>query len=338
MRRRRYRFSRSVLRRVYDEIRAGQDNWHAPLAVIQLYCLIAVSVLVPYVLQPFVDWRLSYFLISLPTLGCWQRACATLLHESSKSHASLAKNSVVNFVCGTLLSGYLVLQSWTAYSLSHLLHHVHLGDDEQDPDLAFQLIWGTYNPQKPWWFAIKYLITPPLWVPPIKLYDLVVNRLFAKPKTLLEFLEQLLSLAYFISICAILIWIGWGWQLLWFWIVPLAYSFPLVNYYNELFEHYPYVGDSDLDVHMTRNRWVGPFLGFFTCMFNENMHQTHHLFPTCPFWVLPKIHEILLEDPEYRKSQTRDVGLLFPTVKGIPSIIGNILLNVGRRRSDRRAA
>lgn len=207
-RRRGYRFSPSISDRVYCVIYQRQDNCHAPLALMLIYLLVAVTTMTPYLMEPWLNWWVTYVIFTLPAMGCWQRACATLLHESSSSHASLAKNQLVIFFGGTVGSGDLVLQSWTAYR--HLLHHIFLGDRKRDPDLAFQLIWGTYNPQKPWWFAIKYLITPPIWVPPIKLFDLLINRLLVKPKSSLDFVEQCLSIAYFAMICCCLIWLGLG--------------------------------------------------------------------------------------------------------------------------------
>ena len=255
---------------------------------------------------------------------------ATITHEGS--HFNLAANRVVNFLGATVCSGYAILQSFCAYLKSHLAHHLFLGSADRDPDFKFQKEDGTYDETSRLRFALKYLLAPLFLVKtPRKIVDLVRYRLLARPTNGREWWDQIGSLGFFSTGISLFVWSGYGWEFLLFWIVPLLTTFPIVNYYNELLEHFPYAGESNVDILMSRNRWTDPVTRFFTGMFNEHMHQTHHLFPHCPFWALPKIHLILMEDPVYAATQHRDVGLFLPVIGGIPTILSNILASVAKR-------
>jgi fatty acid desaturase len=116
-----------------------------------------------------------------------------------------------------------------------------------------------------------------------------------------------------------------------FWLVPLVTIFPVVNWYNEFFEHYPFVATGTTDIEMSRNRWPGLVARILTCQLNEHLHQVHHLKPRVPFWNLPAAHETQLEDTTYRRLKMREVGLVLPVVSGIPSVVLNIVRLAGRR-------
>jgi fatty acid desaturase len=274
-----------------------------------------------HLLAPVVGWWPAYVAL-VAAMGCWQRALATLLHESG--HRRLARNRVLNRVCGTYLSGYLIFQGWEAYKASHVdAHHTHLGDPDRDPDLAFQLAQGTYAAHSPVGFAWRFLVAPLLLLKaPAKLVDLFRTRFLAADEPAGEKARKFATVATVFGLLAAL---GFGTEVLLYWLVPFVTAFPVVGWYLELFEHYPYAADSDTDLYMSRNRWTGWAGKLFLGVFNENYHQTHHLYPQCPFWRLPELHRVLMDDAEYRASQFREIGLLVPVVGGVPSIVSGLL-------------
>ena len=125
---------------------------------------------------------------------------------------------------------------------------------------------------------------------------------------------------------------GFGIEFLLFWVVPFVTIFPIVNWYLELFEHYLYVGREDLDVRMTRNRWLGFPFNWPLGILNENYHATHHLCPQVPWFNIPRAHRVLMQDTVYREAQCREAGLILPVIEGVPSIISAVL--EGNPRSE----
>lgn len=317
-RRRRHRFSAEILRRVKEK--CVLDNWHVILALLYIWALIAATVSAPYLLEPWLNsW--AVYLVCVVLMGFWMRGLSTLLHEGA--HHVLAKNTVLNFVAATFASGYLILHAFVPYRKSHLDHHINLGDETKDPDLMFLVAQGLYSTKSKAAFIWKFLISPLFMVrTPAKVADLFRHRFFAKQE---PFAEKLGKAIYLAIIITVLFYLGLGSAFFWMWVVPLITTFPLVAWFVELMEHYPLAKESDIDLYMTRNRWTDPLTKAAIGMFNENYHQTHHLFPQCPFWRLPEVHEILMEDEEYRRTQFREVGFILSIIEGTPSIIGSIV-------------
>lgn len=321
----RHRFTNSINGKIKGLY--ALDNWHGPLALAMIYAVMAASILAPRALAPILGWWPVY-VASVVVIGCMMRALATVLHESS--HKILARSRWLNHFLGTFCSGYLIVQSWHPYFVSHVLgHHARLGDEDHDPDYRFHLRQGLYETTSPVRFALLNFVAPLFLIKtPAKVLDLLRNRFFAgdEPRR-----ERIVKLAYIGSVVGLISAAGYGEQLVLFWIVPLVTVFPTVNWYNEFFEHYPFVHIHDIDIHMSRNRWPGPVAKFLTCLLNENFHQVHHLKPGVPFWNLPKAHQVLMEDETYRRLQQREIGLVIPIVAGIPSVVMNIVGLMGRR-------
>lgn len=334
-RRLRHSFNEKIKRRVKGECQL--DNWHGILAVLQIYLLIGFSAGMPYLLSKFtgnlvppaVVWWASYF-VAVILIGCWQRALATIVHESM--HKTITKSIRLGKFLGTFCSGYLIAQGWTAYNNSHGPHHRDLGDDDHDKDLAYHISEGLYDPQSALMFVTRNLVSPLLlFKTPSKIADLIRNRLLAADEPWVERVSKFGFIAVVTGSFAVA---GLGTEFCLFWLVPLVTTFPIVNWYIELCEHFPLVKESNIDIYMSRNRWTGSVGKFLTGQLNENYHQVHHLVPGCPFWKLPKVHSILMDDPVYRETQTRELGLVIPVLRGTPSIIMSLVDKVRRRAWD----
>ena len=71
---------------------------------------------------------------------------------------------------------------------------------------------------------------------------------------------------------------------------------------------------------MSRNRFSHWIERFLCNTHNEHYHLIHHLYPTIPFWNLPKAHRILLEDPEYARLNSKKGGIFVSKNKN-PSLV-----------------
>lgn len=319
---RRHRFADWIERAIHDCYEL--DNWHGPVALAADWLLIALFIAGPYLVAPLfapthsdVAWWLIYATISVPCIGVRMRALATLLHESA--HHILARHPTLNFVLGTFGSGYLIFQGWHTYHRTHVQnHHGRFGDEDHDPDYQFQLTQGNYAPQSRRTFIRKNLVAPLLFLKtPAKIVDLFRNRFFSQDEPLHE---RLVKGGYVVALSAFLLGVGLGRELVLFWVAPYVLVFPIVNWYIELFEHYPLM-QADLDLEMSRNRWTGGLGKFFQGMHHENLHLVHHLRPRVPFWHLPRVHLLMMHDAAYRAAQHEEQGILCPMLPGTRTIV-----------------
>lgn len=286
------------------------DNWHCWLAIAENYLIIAFAV--------FISVKLSWYLfpISLLLVGSRQRALATVLHESA--HSAFAKNKTLNYVMGTFLSGYLIIQTMSSYKQSHVSkHHARFGEDEEDPDYQYAIQNDLYSNRSLCELFNKNFIYPMLLTKvPSYMKSLLQDRLGDLKRN--DKKEFLAFTAFWVIILALTILTGTFHYFLLFWVLPYLTTFNVIGWYIELSEHYPLM-QKDNTLHMTRNRHSHPVEKFLTGMHNENYHLIHHLFPTIPYWNLPKAHEILMRDENYRRLD-QDSGGIFLSKDGRPSL------------------
>jgi fatty acid desaturase len=308
-----YKFSLEIHKNL--KLLTKLDNWHALLALLENYTIILSSILITCYLSG------CFYPLALLLIGSRQRALATLLHESA--HGTLARNRFLNQMLGTFGSGYLIFQQMTAYKKTHCLnHHGHLGNPGYDPDFKFYLSEGLYEPISPSSFLLRYIIQPLLLLRvPVYLIYLIRHRLFAKEN---DRRESLLLLGYWAAIVGLSVWLGFWDKLILFWFIPYLTIFQVLGWFIELSEHYPLLGNSNIDLYLSRNRFSPWCEAFFTSIHNENFHLVHHLLPNVPFWNQPKAHKILMTDPNYR-SQNELTGGIFFSHKHHPSVLSHIL-------------
>ena len=138
---RRYRFSKEIIRAVWDSARL--DNWHGPLELVEHWFVILVFVSLSLWAWQELSLALALlvYLVAVFCIGGRQRALAGVLHQAC--HGTLMSNPGLARLIGTLFAGYLVLQSFTAYRSSHMRgHHAQLGNPQRDPDYAQYQAYG----------------------------------------------------------------------------------------------------------------------------------------------------------------------------------------------------
>ncbi len=94
---------------------------------------------------------------------------------------------------------------------------------------------------------------------------------------------------------------GWGPAWAYFgllWVIPLFTTFPLFMILRQWVQH----GNADRGRYTnTRVFLVGPLVRYAVFPFGMDYHLPHHLMASVPHYNLPKLHEIMLRDPEYRE-------------------------------------
>jgi fatty acid desaturase len=94
---------------------------------------------------------------------------------------------------------------------------------------------------------------------------------------------------------------GWGPAWAYFallWLVPVFTAFPLFMILRQWVQH----GNADRGRYTnTRVFLVGPMVRYSVFPFGMDYHLPHHLMASVPHYNLPRLHEIMLRDPEYRE-------------------------------------
>lgn len=289
----RYQFSREIRSKLAPCFQI--DNWHCFLQVGEDWLAIALACGCSLWAWQNLAFALAFpiYLIAVTVIGARQRGLRVNNHQAT--HKALAKNKILNYIMGGFLSGYLACESFSGYNASHSAHHRYTGDGLRDSDLVDILKHGLYGEGRS--ARVKrYLVQIPIHIPRYIQY-LWQNRIWNAEENRQE---RLVRLTYLAVLSTIILYCGWGVQLLMFWIIPLLTTANWFGTFIELSEHYPMMQTAPkIDIFMSRNRLLSPFLNFFLGTHQENMHLVHHLFAGIPMWSLTEAHHILMEDPTY---------------------------------------
>ncbi|KWV15834.1 fatty acid desaturase family protein [Xanthomonas translucens] len=317
-----FHFSREIMREL-----AGlrPDNMTGALYIIKDYTVMVACAVATV--------QLSWWLypLTLLIIGAHQRGLTTISHDAA--HRILAKNRVWNNFLGTTFAAYPIFQRHWAYRVSHVyLHHPHLGDPEQDPDLKFFIKSGVYTVREPreyksfiLWKAIfggatfRYLSY--LWS----------NRFFVvgdRQKSVDKWgalIDSYGFAAFWIAVVAGFTAANALHLLVLFWLIPYLTTFQVLGWFTELAEHSPMCETEVENVYLTRNRKGGFIERLLFGVNYDEYHLEHHLSPGVPFWLLKKAQKIRMRDPIYANIGKSWGGLFSRGPQGQPSVISQLL-------------
>ncbi len=322
----RYAFDAAIeqdIRKLYKS-----DNWHAPLALLEDYAIIAASIVTCYL----VSWWL--YPLAVLVIGARQRGMSTVLHDCA--HGVGARTRWWRLLLGTLFTAYPIFQQHFAYKKSHVrAHHPHLGNPEEDPDLSFYIRQRVYERTSRRRYFLKNMLLPAVGYRTLAyLKYLIENRLrrvrskhqVQASKANDEFLwERYTFNGFWLVVVGLCAYSNLLLELALFWVVPYLTSFQILGWYIELSEHTPLVETQEVDLYMARNRKSRGLEKFLTGIHNDNHHLDHHLNPAIPFWNLPKASAIWQRDPNYAAVDATTGGLFIRGPNGSPSAMRQIL-------------
>ena len=294
----RYRFDSEILKRV-RECRHN-DNYHGVIEWAEDWLVIGFSIYASLSAFRYLTWplALSIYLFAIFLIGGRQRALADILHQAA--HGTLLKNKRAGNFFGTVLSGYLVLQSLTGYRFSHVLrHHSFLGDTMLDPDYEQYRQWKICGASLNAAAVRRHLlrtVAPGSTLNYVKY--LLKHRILPHAE---ESLERILRISFIVVSTILICSSGYGPLLFFYWLVPLITTQAWIGAFLELVEHYPMIETQrTFDIYMSRNRrcsWLSSFL--LGLKQYDGYHLVHHTFPFIPSWRLPEVHQIMMEDANY---------------------------------------
>ena len=126
---------------------------------------------------------------------------------------------------------------------------------------------------------------------------------------------SILRIGYITAVFCAIAWIQvltGQWAVLYYfllWVVPLFTSFSFFMILRQLVQH----GNGDRGwLTNTRVFFVNRFINFAVFPMGQEYHLPHHLYSTVPHFRLKKLHEVLLDYPEYRAEALEVHGYFLP--------------------------
>jgi fatty acid desaturase len=264
-------------------------------------------------------WIPAYIVACL-LIATRQHAFLAIIHDGA--HYRLSHNRVWNDFLSDFFCAFPVGMSTDVYRRLHLLHHQHT-NTSQDPD------WVGMNMQEDWHWPKDHLSTGKLF-----LFDLI--GLGAHKILILLFMWSPLQAAVqkhvtlsvperirLVGFCAIvaggLTFIhGWTWFFL-LWVIPMCTFLGAMVRMRAISEHL--VCPSENELNESRHVEAGWFERMTIAPLNTNYHLAHHLFPSVPWYNLPKLHARLQQLEVFKQHAKISMSYLNPKT----GVLGEIL-------------
>tara|TARA_Y100000741_G_C18121995_1_gene505449 strand:- start:8 stop:820 length:813 start_codon:yes stop_codon:yes gene_type:complete len=232
------------------------------------------------------------FLVALVIIGSKQFALAVLAHEAA--HNLLFSNNKVNDWAGQWFCAYPIFQDNRVYRPYHLKHHRHT-ETEEDPDLVlsapFPITKNSFT---------RKVFRDLTGITGLRRYggslysifktqgDNFLNKISKTSNKLHGFLIS--NFVIFILISATM---HWSLFLLLWWLPSFTY-YSLIIRIRNISEHAVTPGNNFFDNTRTTKSTI--LTRFLMVPHNVNYHLEHHLFTRCPWYNLPKAHEMLISN------------------------------------------
>jgi len=219
------------------------------------------------------------------------------MHDAT--HFRFLKNRKWNDLISNVVTMYPIFTSIEIYRANHLKHHQHLNTMD-DPDWVAKLTKRAFEFPKTkasfLWTIASYLLLfqgmlDAIWF--LKRFNTPSEGAVVTTE------NRLLKIGFYIVLFALLTVFNLWMTYLLFWIVPYLTSFFMFQYIRSVAEHF---GDLAYEDDLSSSRTVKPnwVEQFFVAPHYVGYHLEHHLFPGVPFYHLPKLHQLLMQQTTYQ--------------------------------------
>ena len=237
-------------------------------AVCRDWLVIAGAISLSIYIEHWAVWVASVWVI-----GIMQFALAeAVLHEAS--HYNLFRSRHLHHRL-QFLYAWPFMQTMNDYQAEHLAHHKYLMTERDQTSVDYKM-YGLAKRQPNLFFIwfIKPFTFYPTW------------HYLRHGNAALDRANWLPLGLFWIAVGGLFVALGQAQYFLLYWIVPLLWVYPILNYWSEIEEHYNTSDGSRSNLSRVIN--------FLT--HNEGYHTVHHRYPTIPFYNLPKAHAAFVGD------------------------------------------
>ena len=233
------------------------------------------------------------FLLAVVVIGSRQFALAVLAHDGA--HNLLFFNEKINDFVSQWFCAFPLFSDNRPYRPYHLAHH-RFTESENDPDLSlsapFPITKASFR---------RKVIRDLTGQTGFKRYSIALKSIFSSEAD--NFAGRIKKISdkisgFFISnlviFSLIAIFSHWSIYFLLWWIPAFTYYSLIVRIRN-IAEHSVTPGDTNLN--NTRTTKASLLTRYLLVPHHVNFHLEHHLFTNCPWYNLPKVHEMLKGEP-----------------------------------------
>lgn len=289
---------------VQEFVRQAQPDTARSLVDLFVWCwsfIFAAIGLFLYSPQPLT------FAIAFLTLTSRSGALLALAHEAH--HSALLPNKRWNDLIGAWFCAYPVGSVYGSSRAVHMAHHKFLNTAD-DPDMAFHREADKASPRQFVFHFARLVLGGQLWTsivvnglmrPQVKQQNgnapqVVVNRR-GHPEII-----NLLLVQFFIF-CALWAASGEWWLYAIIWFAPIATLGTFFQFMRGFVDHAKLASDESgaAKYRLCTVRQVNSFERAFLAPFDFNYHGEHHMFPTVPHYLLPKLHKLMQSDRRYSR-------------------------------------
>ena len=233
------------------------------------------------------------FLLSVIVIGSRQFALAVLAHDGA--HNLLFSNEKINDFVSQWFCAFPLFSDNRPYRPYHLAHH-RFTESENDPDISlsapFPITKASFR---------RKVIRDLTGQTGFRRYSIALKSIFSSEAD--NFAGRIKKISdkisgFFISnlviFSLIAIFSHWSIYFLLWWIPAFTYYSLIVRIRN-IAEHSVTPGDTNLN--NTRTTKASLLTRYLLVPHHVNFHLEHHLFTNCPWYNLPKVHEMLKGEP-----------------------------------------
>lgn len=234
------------------------------------------------------------YVIAVMVIAGRMHGIGILLHEFAHYRFGADKKS--SDWIGDLFLAWPVFATVDAYRQNHLAHHRHT-NTKDDPDWVIKLHADEFTFPQTRLKALINLLGYLVGVSSYRDIKSVQARVGGDRDTPKGY--ELARFGYYVCFAMVFVATGFWVEFLLYWGVPYVTVFFLFLYVRSVAEHF---GSMDYSHELGSSRHVDPnfWERWFFCPHNINHHLAHHLYPSVPFYNLPKLHRTLLENRQYR--------------------------------------
>ncbi|MDJ0632239.1 MAG: fatty acid desaturase family protein [Xenococcaceae cyanobacterium MO_188.B29] len=246
----------------------------------------------------------AVYLLAMIIIATRQHALAILVHDAC--HYRLFPNRIANDMITDILVGFHLGMSTSLYRKWHYPHHRYVNTDK-DPEVM-----GEHKDPDTWkWPNTKLHMLKIFIKDALGFYSLTMARIMSlwspwsrlhlpsKDAGGIPVREKVALILFAVTGISALVYFGLVIDYLLLWVLPSLTFFSILFKFRSFAEHKVVTNENELNNTRTViPNWLERFL-ISPC--NVNYHLEHHLFPSVPFYNLPKLHFLLMEDPVFQK-------------------------------------
>jgi len=220
-----------------------------------------------------------------------QHALLALMHEFAH-HQFSRRHPTLNDVLGDVFTAFPFFITVHGFRRNHLAHHRHVATVD-DPNWVAAMRKRRYRfpkRRRELWLEVARHVCGLRTLAELKSYTVDARMSVELPPQVLA--RQVFFFGAVIGLCA---WLD-AWRALLFWLLPLSTFLMAILYVRDIGEHY---GMPAPGLERSRTVLCGWWERLLIGQNSVGYHAEHHLFPSVPFFRLPRLHRHLRSDPAY---------------------------------------